>query len=358
MERYDRQIRLETIGLQGQQRLLNAKVLVVGVGGLGCPVLQYLAAAGIGTLGIIDDDRVELSNLQRQILFGTTDLGQSKAIAAKKRLLNLNPEIQINAFNEKLTPENSLEHIGSYDIIVDGTDNFEARYWINDACVLLNKPLVYGALYKFEGQLAVFNFQGGPSYRCLFPTPPDQNSIPNCEEVGVLGVLPGIIGTLQANEVLKILLNIGTLLNGQLLCYNLLTQTQTLIKIPRSERQIQQVKERNTLLEAEAESSCNTIQTIPFHEALQKANLQFIDVRAAEEHPKIVLENTLYIPLQELEARTNELDASAHHVFYCQSGKRSKTAVRLMQERKVKNCYSLVEGAPELVHLLKQSNIK
>ena len=354
MERYDRHIRLAEIGSQGQQRLSAAKVMVIGAGGLGCPVLQYLAAAGIGTLGIMDDDVVSISNLQRQILFGTSDLRKSKAMSAKKRLFDLNPEIRINAYNEKLSPKNALERLESYDIIVDGTDNFEARYWINDACILLNKPFVYGAIYKFEGQVAVFNHQKGPSYRCLFPSPPEQASIPNCEEVGVLGVLPGIIGTFQANEVLKIILKIGSPLSGKLLCYNTLTHEQRLIGLSRNEQSIEQVKARNALLETEAAWNCYPLPTLKFKDAIKKENVQFIDLRESKEQPKLHLKPLLCIPFLELELRMNELSKSAHHVFFCQSGKRSKKAVRLMQERKIKNCFSLIEGAPEIFRLLMQ----
>jgi len=354
MERYNRHIRLEAIGLQGQKRLLAAKVMVIGAGGLGCPVLQYLAAAGIGTLGIMDNDVVEISNLQRQTLFRTSDIGSSKAIAAKKHLGDLNPEIQIIAHNKKLNSQNALELLKPYDIIVDGTDNFEARYWINDATVILNKPMIYGAIYKFEGQVTVFNHQDGPSYRCLFPTPPKPLSIPNCEELGVLGVLPGIIGTLQANETLKILLNIGMPLVGKLLCYNTLTHAQSLIGIPRNDQCIQEVKARKTLLETEASFECEAVPQLNFLEAIKKDNVQFIDLRSPEEQPKLPLEELLYIPLSELKSRINELTPYANYVFFCQSGTRSKTAVRLMLQQKVKNCFSLMEGAPEIHQLLEQ----
>ena len=199
MSRYNRHIILSDVGQEGQDKLLSAKVLVVGAGGLGCPVLQYLVAAGIGKIGIIDFDVIEESNLQRQILFGASSLGLNKALAAKKRLEDLNPTITINAYPKKLTPNNVLEYFDNYDIIVDGTDNFSTRYLINDAAIIKNKPVVYGAIYKFEGQVSVFNHKNGPSYRCLFPTPPKEGSVANCTEVGVLGVLPGIIGGMQAN---------------------------------------------------------------------------------------------------------------------------------------------------------------
>ena len=206
MSRYNRHIILSEIGQAGQDKLSNAKVLVIGAGGLGCPVLQYLAAAGIGTIGIVDFDIVDISNLQRQVLFGTSSLGKNKAEAAKQRLEDLNNEISIIAYPEKLTHKNAIDLFNQYDIIVDGTDNFETRYLVNDACIITNKPLVFGAIYKFEGQVSVFNYQNGPSYRCLFPSPPKEGTVPNCSEIGVLGVLPGIIGSMQANEVLKIII--------------------------------------------------------------------------------------------------------------------------------------------------------
>ena len=205
MGRYDRHIMLKEVGHEGQLELSNAKVLIVGAGGLGCPILQYLTAAGVGTIGIIDFDVVEISNLQRQILFKTSDIGINKALAAKKQLQDLNPTITIEAYPERLTFKNALQLCPAYDVVVDGTDNFVTRYLINDAVVKTGKPLVYGAIFKFEGQLSVFNYQNGPSYRCLFPKPPKKGIIPNCNEVGVLGVLTGIIGTMKANEVKKII---------------------------------------------------------------------------------------------------------------------------------------------------------
>ena len=208
---------LSEIGITGQKKLKDSKVLVIGAGGLGCPVLQYITAAGVGSIGIIDFDVVDVSNLQRQILYSTNDIGANKAAAAKERLNALNPLINIIAYEYKLSNKNALELFSQYDIIVDGSDNFSTRYLVNDACVLTEKPLVYGAIHKFEGQVTVFNFEQGPSYRCLFPEAPSPDSAPNCSETGVLGVLPGIIGVYQANEVLKIILGIGESLSGKLL---------------------------------------------------------------------------------------------------------------------------------------------
>lgn len=241
MSRYNRHIILPEIGKEGQDKISKAKVLVIGAGGLGCPIAQYLAAAGIGILGIIDFDVVDISNLQRQVLYGKSSLGKNKALAAKQRLEDLNDTITINAYAEKLTHKNAIELFSNYDIVVDGSDNFNTRYLVNDACIITNKPLVFGAIYKFEGQVSVFNYKNGPSYRCLFPNPPEEGAVPNCSEIGVLGVLPGIIGTMQANEVLKMVLELGDVLSGKLLCYNALTLQNSILKIQRSEEPIQSV---------------------------------------------------------------------------------------------------------------------
>ncbi|MEA1896803.1 MAG: HesA/MoeB/ThiF family protein [Bacteroidota bacterium] len=214
--RYKRHIMLPEIGIKGQEKLLQAKVLVVGAGGLGCPVLQYLAAAGVGVLGLMDDDVVDESNLQRQVLYGSGDIGKHKAIVAKQKLTESNDLSRYNVLNIKLNKRNVLDVVKDYDIVVDATDNFPSRYLINDACIILNKPMVYGAIYKFQGQVAVFNYKGGPSYRCLHPTPPKSHEATLPEEEGVIGVLPGIVGSLQANEVIKIIIQKGEVLSGKL----------------------------------------------------------------------------------------------------------------------------------------------
>jgi molybdopterin/thiamine biosynthesis adenylyltransferase len=235
-KRYSRHLLLSDIGVSGQEKLKSGKVLVVGAGGLGCPVLQYLTAAGVGNIGVIDFDAVDLSNLQRQILYSTNDVGTNKALAAKNRLESLNPLIEITAYPYQLTNKNALELFAKYDLIVDGSDNFSTRYLVNDACILTGKTLVYGAIYKFEGQVTVFNYQDGPSYRCLFPEAPQQGSVPNCSEVGVLGVIPGIIGVYQANEALKIILGIGTVLSGKLLVIDALNNSQLELNIQKITR--------------------------------------------------------------------------------------------------------------------------
>lgn len=356
MSRYSRHIILSEIGQIGQDKLTNAKVLVVGAGGLGCPVLQYLAAAGIGTLGIIDFDTVEESNLQRQVLFGSLSLGQNKAISAKKRLEDLNETITINAYPYKLDYQNSFDLFNQYDIIVDGSDNFETRYLVNDACIITNKPLVFGAIYKFEGQVSVFNYQNGPSYRCLFPNPPKKDAVPNCSEIGVLGVLPGIIGSMQANEVLKIVLGIGNVLNGKLLCYNALTSQTSTLKINKSETEISKVlKEQNSFHNKAILSNCDfeSIE-ISINSILDNEKVQFIDVREFNEVPKIETISITSIPLGELKNSIHKIDSEKKKVIFCQAGIRSKQAVTILNNLKISNCYSIKEGAAEIKAIIKE----
>lgn len=355
MSRYSRHIVLSEIGLEGQQKLSQAKVLVIGAGGLGCPALQYLAAAGIGTLGIVDFDIVEESNLQRQILFGTTSLGANKALAAKKRLEDLNPTISIEAFPEKLTAKNALHRFEPYDIIVDGTDNFNTRYLINDAAIIQNKPVVYGAIYKFEGQVSVFNYQEGPSYRCLFPIQPKEGSVANCSEVGVLGVLPGIMGSMQANEVIKIVLGFDTVLSGKLFCYNAKTCQTNILTITRSPSEFKKVWGRKDNFDSHYEEiSCETpIAEISAEEAMQKENVQFIDVRELNELPKLDLSNCDQIPLGELEQQLAQIHSEKNIIVVCQTGIRSKTAITLLQKHNIFNCHSLKGGALALIEQLK-----
>ena len=354
MGRYSRHIILSEIGQKGQDKLTNAKVLIVGAGGLGCPVLQYLTAAGIGTIGIIDFDIVEESNLQRQVLFGTSSLGKNKAIVAKERLTDLNNTITINAYPEKLTHQNALELFNHYDIIVDGTDNFSTRYLINDASLITNKPLVYGAIYKFEGQVAVFNYNNGPSYRCLFPNTPEKNTIPNCSEIGVLGVLPGIIGSLQANEVLKIILGLGDVLSGKLLCYNSLSNNNTILSIKRSETEINKIlSNKEGFHNLTEELNCEiSIPEISIEEAFKKDNIQFIDIRENNELPKIEAFKSIQIPLSELESNLNKIDADKEIIIFCQAGIRSLEAVSMLQRHQINKCYSLKEGASEIIEYL------
>lgn len=355
MSRYSRHIILSEVGQEGQNKISNAKVLVIGAGGLGCPVLQYLAAAGVGTLGIVDFDVVEESNFQRQILFGTSSLGINKAIAAKKRLEDLNPTIQINAYPKPLDSKNALELFAEYDIIVDGTDNFETRYLINDAAIISNKPVVYGAIYKFEGQVSVFNYQNGPSYRCLFPNPPKSESVASCSEVGVLGVLPGIIGTMQANEVLKIILEFDNVLSGKLLCYNAKTSETFTLKIKRSDTEFEKVlKKKDGLENLDYEFKCGTkVNEISVKDIDTFNNILFIDVRELHEQPKLPVENCLQIPLSTFEANIHNIPEQKTVILFCQSGIRSKTAAKILLNHNMTNCYSIKDNIHTIIEHLK-----
>ena len=354
MERYSRHIILGDVGKEGQQKLNQAKVLVVGAGGLGCPALQYLVAAGIGTIGIIDHDVVEESNLQRQVLFGTSSLGKNKAIAAKRRLEDLNPDIEIVDYPYMLEPKNAVELFSKYDIILDGSDNFSTRYLVNDSALLTNKPFVYGAIYKFEGQVAVFNFKNGPSYRCLFPNPPDEGSVANCSEVGVLGVLPGIIGTMMANEVIKIILGFEHVLKGKLLCYNSKTSETFSLKINKRQEEFDKVLNRKSLLESYS-NSCVAVKEISETELKTLSEVQFIDVRELHEQPKLELPNCIHMPLSEIEKSIYKIDISKPIVVFCQSGIRSKKAVQIFSQQGINNTYSYKGG---ILPLLKTSKIK
>ncbi|MDO6758829.1 HesA/MoeB/ThiF family protein [Tamlana sp. 2_MG-2023] len=355
--RYNRHIILSEIGQEGQDKISKAKVLAIGAGGLGCPILQYLAAAGVGTLGIIDFDTVDLSNLQRQVLFGTASLSKNKALAAKERLADLNGDITIITYPEKLTHKNAIALFEQYDIIVDGSDNFETRYLVNDACVITNKPLVFGSIYKFEGQVSVFNYQNGPSYRCLFPSPPEQGAVPNCSEIGVLGVLPGIIGTMQANEVLKIILGIGQVLSGKLLCYNALTLQNLILKIQRSEEAIQSVlKDKANFHNKHVETVNCALEpdSVSIADIKLDENIQFVDVREAHEQPKVEGVSVIDIPLSELEDEYINIDPSKKTYVFCQAGIRSQRAVEILEEIGVPNCFSIEEGASEIKYYLEK----
>jgi len=326
---YNRHLILDEIGLLGQLKLKQAKVLVVGAGGLGCPVLQYLTAAGVGTIGMIDDDIVSVSNLQRQILYTYDDIGKSKVISAVKHLSKLNPFVHFLTYQEKLTRENAVKLFAEFDIIVDGTDNFPTRYLCNDAAILAKKPLVFGAIYKFEGQVSVFNYKNGPTYRCLYPNSPKPNEVPNCSEIGVLGVLPGIIGSLQANEVLKIICDLGDLLTGKLLTFDALRMQQLVLKFQKTKEAVV------TTLNDDYDFFCGI--TAPAQEISleilenEKDVYNLLDVREDWERAEYHI-GGLHIPLGELQERISELQSDKDLVVYCKSGVRSKKAIELLKK--------------------------
>ena len=359
MDRYNRHIVLSEIGQIGQNKISNAKVLVVGAGGLGCPVLQYLTAAGIGTIGIIDYDAVELSNLQRQVLFGRSSIGQNKAEAAKQKLQGLNDSINIIAYPKKLTFKNAIDLFQKFDIIVDGTDNFETRYLINDACLITEKPLVFGAIYKFQGQVSVFNYNNGPSYRCAFPNKPNEGDIPNCSEVGVLGVLPGIIGTMQANEVLKIILGIGEVLSGNILCYDALTNRTFSIKVKRSDKEIKNVLVNSIdFKEREMNDVCRVEDfEASIEEFLNEENVQFIDVREVYEQPKVQGIPVTNIPLSSFLENLDLVSRDKKKAVFCQTGIRCKMAVFILNKHHIPNCYSINEVASEINNYITKSQV-
>jgi adenylyltransferase/sulfurtransferase len=329
--------------VEGQAKLKAAKVLVIGCGGLGCPVLQYLAAAGIGVLGIIDYDIVEESNLQRQVLFSTEDIGKPKVLAAKEKLEKYNPFITINLFSEKLEVSNALDIISQFEIVVDCTDNFSARYLINDVCVILNKPLVSGSIYKFEGQVTVFNYLNGPTYRCLYPNTSKQDVVSNCAETGVLGTLTGLTGTLMANEVIKVITGIGEVLSGKLLTFDLLLSTFKTFeyKLVPKNRQI-------TKLSSDYNMTCSTeIKEITAQELkeklLNKEPLQIIDVREPDEFLEKNIGGML-IPLGQLENNLDKIKKDIPSVLVCRSGVRSMHAAKILQKHNYNDIYNLKGG--------------
>ncbi|EGV44372.1 dinucleotide-utilizing protein [Bizionia argentinensis JUB59] len=331
---YSRHLLLYEIGEVGQLKLKQSKVLVIGAGGLGCPVLQYLTAAGIGTIGVIDHDVVEQSNLQRQILFTIADIGLSKAECAVKRLRLLNPFINFTSYSKKLSIDNAIKLFENYDIIVDGTDNFPTRYLINDAAVITNKPIVFGSILKFEGQVSVLNFKNGPTYRCLFPVSPKPNEVPNCTDIGVLGILPGIIGSLQANEVLKIVLGLGMVLSGKLLTFNALSMKQQVFSFEKNPSMVINALEENY------QAFCgipNAIQEISYQEYIeQSSNFNVLDVRNQIERNEFHI-SSIHIPLDELSQRLHEIPDNKSLLVFCKSGLRSKLAVNKLLNEGFKN---------------------
>lgn len=352
-ERYSRHLALPEVGVQGQIKLKLGKVVVVGAGGLGAPVGLYLAAAGVGTLGFVDFDDVDGSNLQRQVLFGTQDIGKPKLDATKRRLSELNPNIQINTHPKRLSPANALDILGNYDIVVDGTDNFVARYLINDACVLLGKPNVHGSVLRFQGHVSVLGFENGPCYRCLFPEPPPPGSVPDCAEGGVLGVLPGMVGTMQANETLKILLGIGSVLSGRLLVVDALDMTFRQIGFERN-RDCAVCGISPVITSLSDDVSCQgdhaRVRAIP---ELTPDNVKssidsgetplMLDVRLPHEREICHLGGQL-IPLAELPARLHELDRNVKIVAYCKTGIRSAAAVEFLQRQGFRKVWNLRGG--------------
>ncbi|MEO6671667.1 MAG: molybdopterin-synthase adenylyltransferase MoeB [Ferruginibacter sp.] len=357
--RYNRHIIIPEFGLVGQQKLKAAKVLVVGSGGLGSPVLLYLAAAGVGTIGIVDFDVVDDSNLQRQVLFGVTEVGKPKVEAAKERLQGLNPHINIITYNTQLTSQNALDIVKDYDVVADGTDNFPTRYLVNDACVLLDKTNVYASVFQFEGQVSVFNYTDakgntGPNYRDLYPTPPPPGLVPNCAEGGVLGVLPGIIGCLQASEVIKVITGIGENLSGRFFVFDALTFETRTFNISRNENNplngknptIKQLVDYEQFCGMKAvEKIIKEITVDEFDEWKSSGeDIQVIDVREPVEYEEVNI-GALLIPLATIADNAGKIDRSKKVVVHCKMGGRSAKAIRELEERfGFDNLYNLKGG--------------
>ena len=352
LARYNRHIIIPEFGIEAQKKLKAAKVLVIGSGGLGSPLLLYLAAAGVGTLGIVDLDVVDDSNLQRQVLFGVQDKGITKVEAAKIRLKQLNPHIKIKTYNTQFTSKNALEIIKDYDVVADGTDNFPTRYLVNDASVLAGIPNVYASIFQFEGQVSVFNYTDkngtkGPNYRDLYPTPPEPGLIPNCAEGGVLGVLPGIIGSLQANEVIKVITGVGEPLSGRFFVFDALTFETRTLKITKraNSTEIKELIDYEQFCGISAiEKPVKEISTLELENWISNGeDFQIIDVRETSEYEQINIGAHL-IPLGEVIARNHEIEREKKVVIHCRSGARSAKAIRQLEEIGFDNLYNLKGG--------------
>jgi len=345
IKRYSRHLILPEVGMEGQQRLKAASVLLIGTGGLGSPLAMYLAAAGVGRLGLVDFDVVEESNLQRQVIHSTKNVGRSKLKSAKAFLHGLNPKVEVDTYEKRFSSENAMRIAGDYDLIIDGTDNFPTRYLVNDVAVLLGKPNVYGSIFRFEGQASVFWAEKGPCYRCLYPEPPPPGLVPSCAEGGVLGVLPGIIGTIQANEAIKLILGIGEPLLGRLLLFDALGMHFREMKLRKNpDCPICGVKRTiHELIDYEA--FCGIPQTedkkvrerIPeisateLAQQLKQENIYLLDVREPHEFNLCKIPGATLIPLQQLPGRLAEIDGTKPVVVYCRTGARSARATALLQ---------------------------
>ncbi len=354
--RYQKQIILPELGEAGQLRLAMGSVLVIGAGGLGCPALQYLAAAGVGRIGIADFDLVEESNLHRQVLYTEQDLGQPKAEVAARRLRAMNSAVEFQVFREQISTQNALEILAGFDVILDASDNFPTRYLVDDACRLLEKPLIYGSVFRFEGQMSVFHWPVNgvcTGYRDLFPEPPQPGEVADCNEAGVLGVLPGIIGTMQAAEAIKLIAGLGTPMANRLCCYQLLTHsTYTLDLVPRTDAVSQAPESAEAFKEMNYDWFCNVQMTDyqdidgpTFDRIRAEISPQILDVRNLNEWPKVTEFEHLRIPLAELEQNLHLIDPERPLVVFCQSGVRSITALNLITERlPIRSVYHLKGG--------------
>ena len=351
IRRYGRHLIMPEVGMEGQKKLKSASVLIVGAGGLGSPLCLYLAAAGIGRMGLLDFDHVEQSNLQRQVIYSVRDVGRSKLEAAKDRILDLNPNIKVENHEVRLTSQNALGIIKDYDLVVDGTDNFPTRYLVNDACVLLGKPNVYGSIFRFEGQISVFDAKRGPCYRCLYPQPPPPGLVPSCAEGGVLGILPGVVGTLQAVETIKTILGKGDSLVGRLLLFDALRMSFKELQLQKDPQcpicgknaTIKSLIDYETfcgLAESERLGEENEISVAELKQRMDRGHVNLIDVRDAQEYEICRISGSRLLPLREIPDRVNEFNLTDEYIFHCHTGVRSARAVSLLRElgfKRVKN---------------------
>ena len=361
LNRYSRHLVLPEVGVEGQEKLKEAKVLIVGAGGLGSPVASYLAAAGVGEIGIVDFDKVDENNLQRQIIHSTKDIGELKTESAKKSINNLNPNVKVNIHNVKLNSKNAIEIIKNYDVVVDASDNFPTRYLVNDSCVLLKKPNVYGSIFRFEGHASVFNFDNGPCYRCLFPNPPPKDAIPSCAEAGVLGVLPGIIGTIQATEALKIILRKTDVLSGRFLVYDALAMTFKELKLgknkncpicgenPRIKELIDYEQFCNMKEQEEKSLEEDEINVRQLKKMMDnREDFVLIDVREEHECDICKIHGARLIPLSKIMNGNidilENIEKDKRIILHCHTGARSAEALNILRNKGFKNLKNLVGG--------------
>jgi len=356
--RYSRHLILPEVGMQGQVKLKQAKVAMIGAGGLGAPLGLYLAAAGVGRVGIVDFDVVDASNLQRQVIHGTSDIGRKKLDSAADRMREINPHLAIDKFDAGLSSENALEILRDYDLVVDGTDNFPTRYLVNDACVLLKKPNVYGSIFRFEGQATVFAYEDGPCYRCLYPEPPPPGLVPSCAEGGVLGILPGIIGVIQATEVVKIILGVGETLKNRLLLYDALNMRFRELKLRRdpdcpvcgNNPTVTRLIDYQEFcgikpMASQPVNNTDAIDAVELKAKLDRGdNFLLLDVREPHEFQIARIPGSKLIPLGELPKHLNEFDPDAEIVVHCKSGGRSQKAVDLMKANGFRHARNMTGG--------------
>jgi len=358
--RYSRHLPIPEVGLKGQKKLKSSSVLIIGTGGLGSPVVLYLAAAGVGKIGIVDFDKVEASNLQRQIVHGSSSIGISKVVSAKKRMLDLNPDIQVITYDEPFSSESALRIANGYDVLVDGTDNFPTRYLINDVCVILGIPNVYGSIFRFDGQVSTFYAKEGPCYRCLFPEPPPPGLVPSCADGGVLGILPGTIGTIQATETIKLLLGIGSNLVGRLLLYNALDMSFDYVNLkknpqckicgpnPTIDKLIDYEEFCGFPRQVELNSTLGEDSLITPRELFEKLagneKILLIDIREPFELEISSIKDALHIPLGQLPHRLSELDGEQEIILFCKTGIRSRRALEMLIGNGIRNVKHLKGG--------------